>query len=797
MAHASHPQDRPLAKPPSPGEGAAGSHGEFGAPSALLGEWDAPPTARSPQRAAPDLGAILRQKWLILGVSVLISTAAVPPIWLLTSPVYRSNAVVQVAPIVSRLVYRTDENGQVPFYDSYLNTQVAIIRSPTVLQRVLDNEKVKNSFWYREEGRSSVGQPLPPMERLTDDLSVQPRPRTHLIDVSISAGRAEDAKLIVDTVVSEYLNHVTDASTQEEAKLLETLKIEQSRRENSLKGLRQMRDNLSEHPEVSGSQELRTLLGSRLGMLESRRADLVREVELMQWKLARLQPTATAPSTAPSLAEVPPETEADRFARDEEWRQLNARSSEDQHALAIARQHYGEIHPKIRDLAATAEYSERRLRERELQIRSGVGVPDLSTQPSDLHSAGRLADLADPRVLTELMAARQEEIRLLDRDIREQRAKAGNAEEYGRVENLIRHEEEVFNDVSRRVNVLEMERKSPARIDVVAQGMLASKPSKDRRLLMSAMAVCAALAGGVALGYLRALSDPRIHVVSQLRQFVQVPFLGELPLVPAKELPRLLGGLAADANGSGSHQPVPASRAGALMEGVRVIRTALIDRLAECGPHVLLVTSPMPRSGKTSFAILLADSLASLGRRVLLVEVDMRRPCLAERLRVAADLGLADLLQGRAGDRGAIARVGQGSFDVLPAGRVGEGFDLEMLSNGVFSESLARWKGAYDFILLDGPPVMGLADARILAGHCDATVMVMRAAHDQRAESVEAYAALADTGKRVLGTVLIGGRSRGGYGYAGGYYDGYGDQGRQLRHGSASEPRGAAGNAPA
>jgi non-specific protein-tyrosine kinase len=99
------------------------------------------------------------------------------------------------------------------------------------------------------------------------------------------------------------------------------------------------------------------------------------------------------------------------------------------------------------------------------------------------------------------------------------------------------------------------------------------------------------------------------------------------------------------------------------------------------------------------------------------------------------------------------------------AGECPAAYDPELLANGVFSSCLRRWKSSYDFVLLDSPPVLPVADARILAGQVDGTIMVLRASHSRRDEVVQAYADLSAAGGTLLGTMLVGVQTPSSYGY--------------------------------
>jgi capsular exopolysaccharide synthesis family protein len=164
-------------------------------------------------------------------------------------------------------------------------------------------------------------------------------------------------------------------------------------------------------------------------------------------------------------------------------------------------------------------------------------------------------------------------------------------------------------------------------------------------------------------------------------------------------------------------------------------------------------------------ALGLARSLALLGRKTLLVEADLRRPVLCERLGLEPQVGLASLLVRSATDLQAIVPGDIPKLDVMMAGGRPEDFDPELLANGVFAAYLKKWRRRYEFILLDSPPVLPVADARILASQADGTIMVLRSSHCRRTDVMQTYAHLSAAGGTLLGTVLVGAR-HGHHGYS-------------------------------
>lgn len=311
------------------------------------------------------------------------------------------------------------------------------------------------------------------------------------------------------------------------------------------------------------------------------------------------------------------------------------------------------------------------------------------------------------------------------------------AEEVAKLKEEIKEARRKIEAFRGRLDERITEQKVAGRIDRASEALMPTRPFKDRRKRLSLAATGGSLVLGIALSLLLSSMNPRVHRPDDVQGCVRAPFLGQLPPFPE------------DSDILSQCDPV-------LLEGTRMVRTALLRRIAGTGKQVILVTSPSTDDGKTSLALLLARSLASLGKRTLLVEGDFRRPALSRRLKLESKVGLASLLLGIAKEERAILSTGTAGFDVLLVGERPVDFDPELLANGVFASCLSRWKKRYDYILVDSSPVLPVADARIVAGQADGTIMVLRASRSRRAEVVQAYADLSATGGSLLGTVLVG-----------------------------------------
>ncbi|MHC4093769.1 MAG: CpsD/CapB family tyrosine-protein kinase, partial [Planctomycetota bacterium] len=371
------------------------------------------------------------------------------------------------------------------------------------------------------------------------------------------------------------------------------------------------------------------------------------------------------------------------------------------------------------------------------------------TLDSPIAEAGESLLLLDVGALAARAKKKARELEVLDQQIesvkREQDAKGDLAKEIAQIGDQLSRERKVYNQVEARLEALEMEQKAPGRISVASKAVAPAQPFRDRRFLLTAMALCGAMMTGLVVAHLRSSVNPKICEAGDVQRAVQVPFLGQLPP------------MSTNGSSDGSCDRIT-------KESMRMVRTALLERLGGAEDRVVLITSSSGQVGKTSVAIGLAKSMAHLGKKTLLVEADLRRPVLSERLGLGTNAGLAAVLAGAATDTQVIVSGGIPRLDVLPAGDQAEKFDSELLANGVFAAYLRRWRNSYDLILLDSPPVLPVADARILAGQADGTIMVLRSSHSRRSDVVQAYADLSAAGGRLLGTILVGVRDESRYG---------------------------------
>jgi succinoglycan biosynthesis transport protein ExoP len=265
-----------------------------------------------------------------------------------------------------------------------------------------------------------------------------------------------------------------------------------------------------------------------------------------------------------------------------------------------------------------------------------------------------------------------------------------------------------------------------------------SHPSKVRAL---GLALILGLIVGCGLGLTRDWMDDRLHSVEEIKSILGLPMLGAIP--------QMVGVDSAVAG-----QMVVIEPASEVAESFRSIRTALYFGAPKDRSKTLLITSPTAGNGKSTTAANLAAVMAQAGKKVLLVDADLRNPSQHIIFNLKDNrVGLSSLLSGQGTWERAIQRAPIDGLDLLPSGPKPRN-PSEMLNSPMFGELLEMLAEKYDHIIIDSPPVMGVGDARIIAANSDLTLLVLRSEQSTRKLATLARDGLAGVGAHLLGVIV-------------------------------------------
>jgi tyrosine-protein kinase Etk/Wzc len=302
-------------------------------------------------------------------------------------------------------------------------------------------------------------------------------------------------------------------------------------------------------------------------------------------------------------------------------------------------------------------------------------------------------------------------------------------------------------------------------VRVVDYAVAEDLPVKPKRLIVIALAAVLGLIAGTAAAFVKKALFGGIEHSEEIEQALGLPVYATVPHSEAQV--RLNQSIR---RGRGGHH-VLASTASqdVAIEGIRSLRTALQFGLLDVSNNVLVITGPRPEVGKSFMSVNLAAVLASGGKRVMLIDADMRRGALHSYFGVSRQPGLSDAIAGLDIESAVLHDVLPG-LDVLPKGSLPPN-PAELLMSERFKTMLDYFSSRYDIVIVDTPPVLAVTDAALIGRHAGATLLVVRHGRHPMAEILESANRLRNGGVTLKGVLFTDvPQRRVGYGT---YYSGY------------------------
>ena len=651
-----------------------------------------------------------RYKWLIASVMTVSAVAAfiylkkAMPSFTATSRLYVQQEGARIVNEFRGIVQEQTIN--------FLYTQSEILQSTAIVRKALEKPGIRELPTFRGTGN--------PIGYVKGGLTAKVGAKDDLIDVSFDAPYAEDAAKIVNAVVEAYVDYNAQKRHSTAAEVLKILRQEQTVRDKEL------REKLEALIDFRRQNGVLTMADDNMSIATQRLISL--STALTEAHLQRVDAVA-AYTTAKTMIENPvlvgQGQQAGPIFGGIEHEALSAELLRAQTRMLTLAKTYTEEHPALQDARAQFDLLKKQYMAivKQRLDKAAKKVSDLETLVNDQQELAQKSG-----VLTATYALLEAEVRRTERlcDILDNRIKEINISEEGG---------------SLNVSVLEVARLE----EVVANNM------KKIRVMVVALIIGAMLSVGVALAHDKL--DQRMKSADEIAAVTGAPVLGVVPSVA--------GHLSRAAQGQVVHVD-PMSHAA---EAYRTIRTAIYFGLTDEKNNRLLVTSPMHGEGKTTVASNLAIAMAQTGQRTLLVDADFRKPTQQTIFQVKGEDGLSSVLSGKTLLPDAIYHTTHKDLDVLPCGMIPPN-PSEMLNSMAFLTVLDEVSQQYDRVIIDSPPIMPVADARILGAMCNSAILVVRAERSTRGLTDKACAELRSVGTSIFGVVVNGvTRSRSQFGY--------------------------------
>lgn len=755
------PAPRPRARP-RPAPALRGETLDMQEPASLLAYWR----------------VVRKRRWTVLTVLFVLFTVVLLAT-LKQKSIYRANALLEIEKENPNILTLQEMFAIETVSDSYLETQYKILRSDSLARRVIDQLHLDRLPEFNPQARRDVPGAPPAvvaggaardagsyqgtLRAFRDRLSVDPVKRSRLVEISFESQDPELAAQVVNALASHHIEQSLEVRWEATQKASEWL----SQQLLDLKA----RLEKSEHEMQAYARENGLLfLESEKGVPENIVNERLRQLqeELTRAQAARYQKESLYRLVQAGDYDSLPSAGEDRVISD-----LSVRLAELRREHAQLSATFTSDYPKVRQVQGQIEEIERMI---------------------DAESA-RLAS----RVTSDYLAAVRRESLVASAFAEEQKQAnvvAGRSVQYNILKREAETNKQLYQGLLGRLKEAGVSAGLKAtNIRIVDGAEPPRKRARPNLALNLALALVLGLGLGVGAAFLQEHLDNSLKTSEDVERFLGLPALALIPAVESlngrhghvhglAENSKLLGNGKDKSNLPPQPQQwyrIDAETAthSALGEAFRSLRTSVLLSTADRPPRTLLVSSSQPSEGKTTVSINLAISLSQLGQRVLLIDGDMRRPSIRKAFRLDNNLGLVSYLTGQQDWRAAVQPTGLANLDALVCGPVPPN-PAELLSSERMRLLLSEARAEYQFVVIDSPPLLNVADSRILATLAEGVVLVVKGGATPREVAQRAGTHARDVGANLIGVVLnnLDVRSGDNYYYRYYNYDYYGS-GRQ------------------
>ncbi len=687
-------------------------------------------------------GRLLRKYWLLLASLTILGSAAGFISVVMSSPLYKSRLLLEVQNSTGLRANSLDM-GVTETSEIEIQTQVSILHSASFLKKGADRMQ-SDSVPLAPAGRDIFSQLRQRIHPATQDpaeaaqtglnvavatFDARPVNHTRLIELSCQSTSPEVAAQFLTAMAQQFAEDRSQSHLQTSQKTSEWVAGQIEETKNSVQEAEEhLRDFVQASGNIFAGQDS-TLDDTKLSQLKG--------------ELGRIQNERIARQSRYELTlKYPPEQLAE-VLDDSVLRMYQQQIEGFKREKAMLLTTYTEKHEKVRKVDAQLEVVQRAY---EAEISSVL-----------------------KRIKHDYEASVKQEKALLGAySSQSQRvgSEAGKAAQYNALKREVDTQRTMYQNLLMQKNQANLSGSVPiSPVRVVDNATVPGSPYKPQPVLNISFGTMFGLALAAGLVFLRERMDHSIKVPGLSRQLFNAPELGVIPNleIDGTSLPKR-GWLAAKTDMNGTHQETAlavskTSGSPFVTESFRSTLASIMRNQAAGQPlRTILVTSPGPSEGKTTVVQNLGIVLAESGKRVLLVDADFRRPHLHHKFDLSNEWGLIDLLY----EDEPLAQYSPERLGV-PTGLPG----LSILPNRVCSSNVAKAlysprfrtvletlvKG-YDMILVDAPPILSVADARVIAPLTDSVILVLRCGVTDRDSAMEAYQRIQEDGVPLLGTIL-------------------------------------------
>jgi len=686
-------------------------------------------------------GIVYRQRWLFAGVILAALTVGLI-ITLLATPMYQATAKVSVQPYGAFILEGQDVEQGIASNQvgDYLATQVELIKSRSLAEVVVADRQLGERYDLLGSNIDEARSPDMTDEQwleaknamatsiLAGGVTAEVPGESWVIPISFRSDNpalaAEMANAFADAFISSDTRETVEGNEYAIEYLRDQIevvrgKLEEAERDSNAYA-RGSGIIVQPTTAADGTTSSSTITNSNLASISQRFADAraARIAAEQKWRSIQSLP-------ASQLPEVQNNQVLQRLVTDRTGKLAE---------LSDLRQRYSDEFPQIRNLIAQIGILDEQIERTSADIKATVRNEFVVARNQEQALESELGSLSN-----DSLAEQDEMVQLT---VLEREAEA--------LRQQLRSLLDRYNQISSAANV------NSGTMTKIESALVPGRPYAPSLVQNLGLSLVLGIGLAAGLAVLREMFDDRIRSLDEVEQKIDLPLIGHTPHVSEKDI---------DAESSNNFT--------SLMEAYASIKAA-IDFSLPRSRNVLQLTSTHESEGKSTTAVVLAELFARSGRKTLLVDADLRRPSVARLLELERpQIGLVEVVLGHAKLEDAVVKGVHDNLEVLPIGAVPPN-PTEILSSDEFAAFVNKYRDEYSLIIFDSCPVLGLADAPLLARLMDGTIFVLEANKVPFSQARNAVKRLRGAGGNVLGLILTkyraleAGHS---YGYQYSYYE--------------------------
>lgn len=700
------------------------------------------------------LWAILKRKWLVLFLFGLVVFVSV--IYTIKQPkIYASIATVEIDIQADRVLSDVNEVhqlGDVSYYDNqtYYQTQYDIIKSNTVAEMVvkrlhLDNhlvflglDKIEDDNELQEKIKNSD-----PVAILQSNLMVIPRRESRLVDIRYTGTDPQLVTTITNTIAEAYIEQNLGrklSSTRNAINwLTEQIQDLKTKLEDSETALYQFRKD---------NNIISIGMGDRVNIIGVRLEELSRQVSQAEQKVmdakSRYMSTFKGIPKSGNIEDIASVS----ILENPLIKELKTTLVKLENSYSELLVKYKEKHPDVQLVKSQMDKTRKSLRQEISNIINGQKSEYLAAESA----------LSD--VKKELEQVKEQAMNLTSKSV-----------EYNRLLREQESNQRVFEQVLVRLKEIDLAGMLKVNnISMLDEAKVPTIPITPKVKLNIILGIIMGLAISIGTALLLEVMDKTLKNTEDVERFLKIPLLGVIPKVPHQEYTELASQYRNFIDIFSFLNPQSS-----LAECCRTVRTNISFMSPGKQLKRILVTSASPREGKTTIVSNLSITIAKTGKKVLVLDSDIRRPRIHKAFDTDNDYGLSNVIMGTMTIDEAIRKTPIENLDILTCGAIPPN-PAELLGSEEFRSIVDSLDERYDWIFFDSPPVIAVTDSSILSGLVDGVILVVKHGKTLREVAIRAKKQMTDIKANLLGAILndldLDNRETGNYYYH--YYHRYG-----------------------